>query len=275
MGQDRRPERQGRRECVCERAELQVLQPQIFLNPPLLTCSWESINNFSTMAAAAGEHRVCLTPVDGVNVTVHFNGSKGFELEWRDVRCLPSSSDADVSRNATPRAHTEAILDVQGLLKVILKIVFGEDKDGVACLPTFESKGVRAPSTRLVFALCKEVHPQNGVQIGPRSLLHPRTFCARLPAAPSAHIHTGLRDCGAPADEKIPAFWSANMPFPLCCCCPPLPPRLVEGVVSLQSGTATPWRPCAPLALAAATSLFNMFFSGLCTGRQRECIDVA
>jgi hypothetical protein len=74
-----------------------------------------------------------LSPVDGVKFTVRVdNVVKCFEVEWKDVRCLPSSSDADVSRNATPRAHSESIRSVSGLLKVMLRIVFGDEFSGAA-----------------------------------------------------------------------------------------------------------------------------------------------
>lgn len=80
---------------------------------------------------------VAMVPVDGVSMTVRIDGvGKGFEVEWRDVRGVQSSSDADVSRNATPRAHSEAILSVQGLLKVVLKIAFGDEQRAQVVSPT-------------------------------------------------------------------------------------------------------------------------------------------
>jgi len=97
-------------------------------------CGWgmEPFARQMQSSLSLGEH-VCMTPVDGVNMTVRVDGvGKGFEVEWRDVRSLPSSSDADVSRNATPRAHSEAIRSVQGLLKVVLKIVFGDESGGAS-----------------------------------------------------------------------------------------------------------------------------------------------
>mmetsp|Transcript_47047 Transcript_47047/g.110862 ORF Transcript_47047/g.110862 Transcript_47047/m.110862 type:complete len:378 (-) Transcript_47047:93-1226(-) len=74
-----------------------------------------------------------LSPVDGLNVTIRDSavGGMGFDVEWRDVRCLPSSSDADVSRNATPRAFTEGARNVANLLKVLQRITFGEEPQDV------------------------------------------------------------------------------------------------------------------------------------------------
>jgi len=78
-----------------------------------------------------------ITPVDGVNITIKTdNISQDFEIEWRDSRCLPSSSDADVSRNATPRAFNENSRNMMGLVTLLQRIVFGElvdDKLGSGC----------------------------------------------------------------------------------------------------------------------------------------------
>ncbi len=74
--------------------------------------------------AAAG---VCdITPVEGVTVSVRGGAHNSFEVEWRDMRCLPTSSDADVSRNATPRAFLDSTRTVHGLVAILHKIVFGE-----------------------------------------------------------------------------------------------------------------------------------------------------
>mmetsp|Transcript_50686 Transcript_50686/g.126181 ORF Transcript_50686/g.126181 Transcript_50686/m.126181 type:complete len:412 (+) Transcript_50686:182-1417(+) len=87
----------------------------------------------ASLSLSPGGEQVVLAPVEGVSVTVHVDGvGKGFEVEWRDVRSLPSTSDADVSRNATPRAHTEALLSVQSLLRVVMKIVFGDESSSLA-----------------------------------------------------------------------------------------------------------------------------------------------
>ena len=63
--------------------------------------------------AAAGLVSCDITPVEGVTVTVSVRGGSptNFEVEWRDMRCLPTSSDADVSRNATPRAFVDRHVD--------------------------------------------------------------------------------------------------------------------------------------------------------------------
>jgi len=77
--------------------------------------------------AAAG---VCdITPVEGVTVSVRGGAHNSFEVEWRDMRCLPTSSDADVSRNATPRAFLDSTRTVHGLVAILHKIVFGEGQD--------------------------------------------------------------------------------------------------------------------------------------------------
>lgn len=79
-----------------------------------------------TMAAGG----VCdITPVEGVTVSVRGGAQNSFEVEWRDMRCLPTSSDADVSRNATPRAFLDSTRSVHGLVAILHKIVFGECQD--------------------------------------------------------------------------------------------------------------------------------------------------
>ena len=70
-----------------------------------------------------------ITPVEGVAVSVRGGSPTNFEVEWRDMRCLPTSSDADVSRNATPRAFVDSTRSVQGLVAILHKIVFGESQD--------------------------------------------------------------------------------------------------------------------------------------------------
>jgi hypothetical protein len=107
----------------------------------------DSVGRLRQMGTSQGEN-VDLSPVDGVKFTVRVDGMvKGFEVEWKDVRCLPSSSDADVSRNATPRAHSEVIRSMSGLLKVLLRIVFGEELNGAAI------RSPAAPGTFLVTPL--------------------------------------------------------------------------------------------------------------------------
>ncbi len=96
-----------------------------------------SMDTFGKLRQMSGSlpqgENIDLSPVDGVKFTVRVdNVVKCFEVEWKDVRCLPSSSDADVSRNATPRAHSESIRSVSGLLKVMLRIVFGDEFSGAA-----------------------------------------------------------------------------------------------------------------------------------------------
>jgi hypothetical protein len=74
---------------------------------------------------------VSFSPVDNLTITVRSDSTgRGFDLEWCDVRCLPSSSDADVSRNVTPRAFTEAARNASGLITSLLRIVFGDVDDG-------------------------------------------------------------------------------------------------------------------------------------------------
>ena len=76
------------------------------------------------------EH-VSFSPVDNLSITVRADSSgRGFDLEWCDVRCLPSSSDADVSRNVTPRAFTEGARNASGLIRALLRIIFGDGEDG-------------------------------------------------------------------------------------------------------------------------------------------------
>ena len=80
------------------------------------------------MAAAGGAIACDITPVEGVAVSVRGVSPTNFEVEWRDMRCLPTSSDADVSRNATPRAFVDNTRSVQGLVAILHKIVFGESQ---------------------------------------------------------------------------------------------------------------------------------------------------
>lgn len=79
--------------------------------------------------AAAGLVSCDITPVEGVTVSVRGGSPTNFEVEWRDMRCLPTSSDADVSRNATPRAFVDSAPSVLGLVAILHKIVFGEVLD--------------------------------------------------------------------------------------------------------------------------------------------------
>ena len=62
-------------------------------------------------------------------MSVRGGSPSNFEVEWRDMRCLPTSSDADVSRNATPRAFVDSTRSVQGLVAILHRIVFGESQD--------------------------------------------------------------------------------------------------------------------------------------------------
>ena len=70
-----------------------------------------------------------ITPVEGVTVSVRGGSPTNFEVEWRDMRCLTTSSDADVSRNATPRASTDSARNLHGLVAILHKIVFGETQN--------------------------------------------------------------------------------------------------------------------------------------------------
>ena len=81
----------------------------------------------SSKMAAAGV--VDITPVEGVTVSVRSGSANNFDVEWRDMRCLPTSSDADVSRNATPRAFIDSTRTVHGLVAILHRIVFGERQD--------------------------------------------------------------------------------------------------------------------------------------------------
>mmetsp|Transcript_33778 Transcript_33778/g.52585 ORF Transcript_33778/g.52585 Transcript_33778/m.52585 type:complete len:365 (-) Transcript_33778:932-2026(-) len=73
-----------------------------------------------------GGAQICdFIPVEGLHLTIR--GKAGsFDLEWRDARCLPCSSDAEVSRNVTPRVFAEGTRNVEGLIKLLRKIVFNE-----------------------------------------------------------------------------------------------------------------------------------------------------
>lgn len=175
------------------------------------------------MASATGEHKVCMTPVEGVSVTVNVNSGKGFEVEWRDVRCLGSSTDADVSRNATPRAHTEEILNVQGLLKVVLKIVFGEEKEGNSDLPRFESKGGTPPQQRaptpFKHAGCFK-HVTTICRVDARHAPRPRRALTRDAAlhlsCASARTRTPLRRPCMPPSTSSLACWGDSPEVAVC-----------------------------------------------------------
>ena len=70
-------------------------------------------------------------PVEGVSVTVRGGGFRNrYDVEWRDVRCLPSSSEADVSRNATQRAFSKSSGDFRGFVDLLQRIVLGGEPDG-------------------------------------------------------------------------------------------------------------------------------------------------
>mmetsp|Transcript_1436 Transcript_1436/g.3873 ORF Transcript_1436/g.3873 Transcript_1436/m.3873 type:complete len:354 (-) Transcript_1436:587-1648(-) len=72
---------------------------------------------------------VSFSPIDNLTVTVRGDSSgKIFDLEWCDVRCLPSSSDAEVSRNVTPRAFTESARNALTLVRTLQRIMHGDDE---------------------------------------------------------------------------------------------------------------------------------------------------
>ena len=87
-------------------------------------------------AAAAAGGLFSFSLAEGVSLTVKNQSGGGagggYDVEWRDVRCLPSSTDNDVSRNATPRAFSESSGDFEGLVDLLQRIVFGGEPDGKA-----------------------------------------------------------------------------------------------------------------------------------------------
>lgn len=75
--------------------------------------------------------QVSFSPVDNLTIKVRSDSTgRGFDLEWHDIRCLPSSTDADVSRNVTPRPFIEGARNASGLIKALLRIIFGDGEDG-------------------------------------------------------------------------------------------------------------------------------------------------
>jgi hypothetical protein len=74
---------------------------------------------------------VSFSPVENLTIKVRSDSTgRGFDLEWHDVRCLPSSTDADVSRNVTPRPLNEGARNASGLIRALLRIIFGDKEDG-------------------------------------------------------------------------------------------------------------------------------------------------
>lgn len=92
------------------------------------------------------------TPVEGVSLTVRGGAGTGvgYDVEWRDVRCLPSSSDADVSRNATPRAFSEASGNLEGLVELLQRIVFGGEGEGKALGSAQSARAARGGGSEAV-----------------------------------------------------------------------------------------------------------------------------
>lgn len=144
-------------------------------------------------AAAGGLFSFSLA--EGVSLSVKNQGGGGggggYDVEWRDVRCLPSSSDADVSRNATPRAFSESSGDFEGLVDLLQRIVFGGEPDVGKAPGSAQSNG----STRAV----------NGAAVrspgGGETVLHLQKRGSRAEVQ-SVSVKTNI------AGELIEAVWT-------------------------------------------------------------------
>ena len=86
------------------------------------------------MAEAEKMNCMSFSPVDNLTITVRLDLASSpkqqYDVEWCDVRCLPSSSDADVSRNVTPRAFNETARTAVGLIRTLSRITFGDQEEG-------------------------------------------------------------------------------------------------------------------------------------------------